>query len=180
VFRQSGSTRPFGKQKPSRIVLPVRPHTVVEDYEFEVETDDFNDFEVGKRHDLPLINIFDAEARLKLKDNEAFLGGLSPSSELEETLALDGTDRFDARKRIVARMEAAATDVVLDEVGRVLALQVVQLAVDDHVLFFVHLLHLQDHDVGGQRDHLPEAVRRTGVATVVRAPGGAGTQIIPG
>src|SRR5438874_5917506 len=34
---------------------------------------DFNDFEVGRRHDLPLVNIFDAEARLKLKDNEAFL-----------------------------------------------------------------------------------------------------------
>src|SRR5438105_8114215 len=27
---------------------------------------DFNDFEVGRRHDLPLVNIFDAEARLKL------------------------------------------------------------------------------------------------------------------
>jgi hypothetical protein len=38
---------PAGKQKPSRIVLPVRPHTVVEDYEFEVETDDFNDFEAA-------------------------------------------------------------------------------------------------------------------------------------
>ena len=25
---------------------------------------DFNDFEVGKRHELPLINIFDAEAHL--------------------------------------------------------------------------------------------------------------------
>jgi aspartokinase-like uncharacterized kinase len=35
---------------------------------------------------------------------------------------------------------------------------------------------------GGQAvdAYLPEAVRRTGVATVVRAPGGAGTQIIPG
>jgi hypothetical protein len=38
---------PAGKQKPSRIVLPVRPPTVVEDYEFEVETDDFNDFEAA-------------------------------------------------------------------------------------------------------------------------------------
>jgi aspartokinase-like uncharacterized kinase len=35
---------------------------------------------------------------------------------------------------------------------------------------------------GGQAvdAYLPEAVRRTGVATVVRAPGGAGTRIIPG
>ena len=36
---------------------------------------DFNDFEVGKRHNLPLINIFDEEARLTLKDNEPFLTG---------------------------------------------------------------------------------------------------------
>jgi len=38
---------PAGKQKPSRIVLPVRQHTAVEDYEFEVEIDDFNDFEAA-------------------------------------------------------------------------------------------------------------------------------------
>ena len=36
---------------------------------------DFNDFEVGKRHDLPLINVFDDEAHLTLKDNDAFLEG---------------------------------------------------------------------------------------------------------
>ncbi|MFZ0073839.1 MAG: class I tRNA ligase family protein, partial [Xanthobacteraceae bacterium] len=34
---------------------------------------DFNDFEVGRRHNLPLINVFDAEAKLNLADNEAFL-----------------------------------------------------------------------------------------------------------
>ena len=27
---------------------------------------DFNDFEVGRRHDLPLVNVLDAEARLDL------------------------------------------------------------------------------------------------------------------
>ena len=32
---------------------------------------DFNDFEVGKRHGLPLINVFDAEAHLTLKGNNA-------------------------------------------------------------------------------------------------------------
>src|ERR1700726_4050013 len=31
---------------------------------------DFNDFEVGKRHNLPLINVFDEEAHLTLKQNE--------------------------------------------------------------------------------------------------------------
>src|SRR3954469_17252057 len=34
---------------------------------------DFNDFEVGRRHDLSQINIFDPEARLRLESNEAFL-----------------------------------------------------------------------------------------------------------
>jgi valyl-tRNA synthetase len=67
---------------------------------------DFNDFEVGRRHGLPLVNIFDAEAKLELKDNAAFLRNVPASAELGETLTLDGLDRFEARKRIVARMEA--------------------------------------------------------------------------
>jgi valyl-tRNA synthetase len=36
---------------------------------------DFNDFEVGKRHNLPLINVLDAEANLDLADNPDFLRG---------------------------------------------------------------------------------------------------------
>ena len=68
---------------------------------------DFNDFEVGRRHDLPLINIFDATAHLDLKDNASFLDGAAPSAELDETLALDGFDRFAVRKKIVERLEAA-------------------------------------------------------------------------
>ena len=59
---------------------------------------DFNDFEVGKRHDLPLVNVLDAEARLDLRDNAAFLHGVPPSPELDETLSLHGLDRFAARK----------------------------------------------------------------------------------
>jgi valyl-tRNA synthetase len=66
---------------------------------------DFNDFEVGRRHDLPLVSIFDIEAKLNLKDNDAFLDGLEKSADLDETLALHGMDRFGARKAIVARME---------------------------------------------------------------------------
>jgi valyl-tRNA synthetase len=68
---------------------------------------DFNDFEVGKRHNLPLINVLDVEGHLDLKDNAAFLEGVPPSAELEETLALHGFDRFAARKKIVERLEAA-------------------------------------------------------------------------
>jgi len=66
---------------------------------------DFNDFEVGKRHKLPLINIFGPEAELKLNGNKAFLEGVSGSDDLKAVLALDGLDRFEARKRIVAMLE---------------------------------------------------------------------------
>ncbi|MGA2126036.1 MAG: class I tRNA ligase family protein, partial [Xanthobacteraceae bacterium] len=68
---------------------------------------DFNDFEVGRRHDLPLVNVLDVAASLALGDNDGFLAGLPPSAELDATLALHGLDRFVARKRIVERLEAA-------------------------------------------------------------------------
>jgi valyl-tRNA synthetase len=68
---------------------------------------DFNDFDVGKRHKLPQINIFNIEAALDLKDNEAFLVGVPPSPALDEILTLHGMDRFKARKVIVERLEAA-------------------------------------------------------------------------
>ncbi|MFL5158524.1 MAG: valine--tRNA ligase [Microvirga sp.] len=66
---------------------------------------DFNDFEVGKRHKLPLINVFGTEAQLALAGNEAFLDGLNQTDDLKAVLALDGLDRFEARKRIVAMLE---------------------------------------------------------------------------
>ncbi|HEX3936040.1 MAG TPA: valine--tRNA ligase [Xanthobacteraceae bacterium] len=67
---------------------------------------DFNDFEVGRRHDLPLINIFDADAHLDLKDNAAFLKAVPASAEFDATMALHGLDRIAARKNIVERLEA--------------------------------------------------------------------------
>ncbi|NBJ10103.1 valine--tRNA ligase [Microvirga arsenatis] len=66
---------------------------------------DFNDFEVGRRHRLPLINIFGPEGELKLAGNEGFLEGLPQTDDLKAVLALDGFDRFDARKRVVAMLE---------------------------------------------------------------------------
>jgi valyl-tRNA synthetase len=66
---------------------------------------DFNDFEVGRRHNLPLVNVLDAEAHLNLRGNESFLRDVAPSPALEETLGYHGLDRFAARKKIVARME---------------------------------------------------------------------------
>ncbi len=68
---------------------------------------DFNDFEVGRRHGLPLVNMLDIEGRLDLNDNAEFLEGLPLSAALQETLALHGLDRFAARKKIVERLDAA-------------------------------------------------------------------------
>jgi valyl-tRNA synthetase len=67
---------------------------------------DFNDFEVGRRHDLSLINVLDREASLNLENNDAFLDGLDPMDpELVETLQMHGIDRFVARRLIVERMQ---------------------------------------------------------------------------
>ncbi|KQZ01192.1 valine--tRNA ligase [Pseudolabrys sp. Root1462] len=66
---------------------------------------DFNDFEVGKRHNLAQINIFSVEAKLALQGNEAFIAGVPSSADLDATLAMHGMDRFAARKALVARLE---------------------------------------------------------------------------
>ncbi|MPZ10266.1 MAG: valine--tRNA ligase [Kiloniellaceae bacterium] len=51
---------------------------------------DFNDFEVGKRHDLEMINVFDRDAHLNDSVPEPYRG----------------LQRFEARKRVVADLEA--------------------------------------------------------------------------
>ena len=50
---------------------------------------DFNDFEVGKRHNLPMINIFDIDARLNENAPETYRG----------------LDRYEARKKILQELE---------------------------------------------------------------------------
>jgi valyl-tRNA synthetase len=65
---------------------------------------DFNDFEVGKRHNLPQISVLDKEASLALVGNEDYLRGL-PEGASAFAEEMQGLDRFAARKRIVARME---------------------------------------------------------------------------
>ncbi|GHD28103.1 valine--tRNA ligase [Parahalioglobus pacificus] len=50
---------------------------------------DFNDYEMGRRHDLPLINILDDDAAINEQAPEAYRG----------------MDRFDARKQIVADLD---------------------------------------------------------------------------
>ncbi|MCH8323332.1 MAG: valine--tRNA ligase, partial [Proteobacteria bacterium] len=51
---------------------------------------DFNDFEVGKRHDLPMINILDQHGVINQNAPKAY----------------QGLDRFEARKKVVADLEA--------------------------------------------------------------------------
>lgn len=51
---------------------------------------DFNDYDVGRRHDLPMINIF---------DDDAAIGSEAPA-------AYRGLDRFEARKQVVADLDA--------------------------------------------------------------------------
>jgi valyl-tRNA synthetase len=64
---------------------------------------DFNDFEIGKRHNLPQISVLDQEGRLALVSNEDYLRGL-PEGSLEFAQEMHGVDRFAARKQIVARL----------------------------------------------------------------------------
>ncbi len=63
---------------------------------------DFNDFEVGKRHNLPQINVLNREGRISLQGNLPFLANISEDVAVH---ALDGQDRFAARKQIVALLE---------------------------------------------------------------------------
>jgi valyl-tRNA synthetase len=67
---------------------------------------DFNDFEVGRRHALPMINVLSPEGELLLQGNPDFTQGVDPDPELEQTIReLHGLDRFVARKKIVERLE---------------------------------------------------------------------------
>ena len=60
---------------------------------------DFNDYEIGQRHSLPMLNIFDDNAALNDNAPEEYRG----------------LDRFDARKRIVADLDALGLLVGIDE-----------------------------------------------------------------
>ncbi|WP_370674893.1 valine--tRNA ligase [Pleomorphomonas sp. PLEO] len=69
---------------------------------------DFNDFEVGKRHGCKPISILDVEGAVTLKGNADFFEGVTPTAELDQTVDnLHGRDRFEARKLVVAAIEAA-------------------------------------------------------------------------
>ena len=67
---------------------------------------DFNDFEVGKRHDLPLINVLDVEAQARPQDNAGISERRAAIAELGETLSLHGSTALLRAKRIVEHLEA--------------------------------------------------------------------------
>ncbi|MFZ5560667.1 MAG: valine--tRNA ligase [Pseudomonadota bacterium] len=66
---------------------------------------DFNDYEVGKRHNLPLINIFDRDAKIKAAFDTLSYAN-APGADEAAPIAYAGLDRFAARKQIVAQAEA--------------------------------------------------------------------------
>ncbi|RZI90015.1 MAG: valine--tRNA ligase [Pseudomonas sp.] len=77
---------------------------------------DFNDYEVGKRHNLPLLNIFDKNA-LVLANAQAFNLDGSLNEQLDTSLPAQyaGLDRFVARKQMVADLDAQGLLVSVDD-----------------------------------------------------------------
>ena len=77
---------------------------------------DFNDYEVGKRHNLPLLNIFDKNATV-LAAVQAFNLDGSVNEQLDTSLPdqYAGLDRFVARKQMVADLDAQGLLVSIDD-----------------------------------------------------------------
>src|SRR5690606_22439455 len=69
---------------------------------------DFNDYEVGKRHQLPLINILDQDAAI-LATAQVFDYAGSVRTDIDTSLPdeLAGIDRYKAREQIVTALESA-------------------------------------------------------------------------
>jgi valyl-tRNA synthetase len=66
---------------------------------------DFNDFEVGRRHDLPMPSVLDQEAQVQLGEIEDVLAPVEGIADPAFVQALAGQDRFEARRRIVAEFD---------------------------------------------------------------------------
>ena len=66
---------------------------------------DFNDFEVGRRHQLPMLSVLDEQARIVLDEIEEELSAHDGLADPAFVRALAGSTREDARKSIVAWLE---------------------------------------------------------------------------
>ncbi len=77
---------------------------------------DFNDYEVGKRHNLPLLNIFDKNANV-LPAAQVFNldGTLNESIDGKIPAEFAGLERFEARKQIVAAFDGAGLLVSIND-----------------------------------------------------------------
>lgn len=75
---------------------------------------DFNDYEVGKRHQLPMINVLTPDATIR-SEGECFFtnGEANPNHSAAIPAEFQGLDRYAARKAIVAAFDAAG---LLDKV----------------------------------------------------------------
>lgn len=75
---------------------------------------DFNDYEVGKRHQTMLINVFSLEAKI-LPQAEVFDFKGQPQPAISLPAQYVGLDRFVARKQMVADLQANGLLVKVDE-----------------------------------------------------------------
>ncbi|HEX5212494.1 MAG TPA: valine--tRNA ligase [Pseudolabrys sp.] len=104
----------FNAGKPKKVILPLvgRPIPIIADEYSDPEkgsgavkitpAHDFNDFEVGKRHELAQVNVLTMEAKITFAD-EAFAA--QTSADFAETKKLEGKSREEVRKVIVVRLE---------------------------------------------------------------------------
>ena len=85
--------------------IPVVADSILVDMEFGsgavkvTPAHDFNDFEVGKRHSLEMISVFDADARMNDNVPEPYRG----------------LDRYEARKKVLEDLEAAGLLVKIED-----------------------------------------------------------------
>ena len=66
---------------------------------------DFNDFAVGQRHGLPMPSILSPDARITLAEIEDAIAAVEGVADPAFLRSLDGKDRFEARKAIVAELD---------------------------------------------------------------------------
>ncbi|NTS75554.1 valine--tRNA ligase [Catenovulum sp. SM1970] len=109
------------------ILLPIvnRRITIVGDEHADMEkgtgcvkitpAHDFNDNEVGKRHQLPMINIFDKDAAILTQGESYTFDGKELELDAPIPERFHGLDRFAARKAIVAEFEALGLLEVIDD-----------------------------------------------------------------
>ncbi|MEQ4563571.1 MAG: valine--tRNA ligase, partial [Acinetobacter sp.] len=67
---------------------------------------DFNDYDLGKRHDLPIINIFNKNAEVLAEFEYIAKAGEQISDAIAAPADYVGLERFAARKKLVAQAEA--------------------------------------------------------------------------